>query len=124
MTTVGIRNLPSATKAVAGASSKALGFSSLASVDSSSGRKSHAVKPPPKALKADHQAATKSQSGESAEAIAWLSVVRDDEKMLASALMHVSIDTVNEDGETLLLCACRSAAPRAPPASAVQLWCP
>ncbi len=51
----------------------------------------------------------RSQSAESAEAAAWLSVVRDDENMLAGALTRVSVDLADEDGDTLLLCACRSA---------------
>jgi hypothetical protein len=109
VTSVGIRTLPSAAKAAAGASSRTLGLSSNASADSTSARKTKVVNPPPKSPKQNQQAMARSQSAESAEAAAWLSVVRDDENMLAGALTRVSVDLADEDGDTLLLCACRSA---------------
>ena len=47
------------------------------------------------------------KGAESAEAAAWLSVARDDAHALAYALPHLSINVADEDGDTLLLCACR-----------------
>ena len=53
-----------------------------------------------------HKVALK-QSGASAEATAWLNVVRDDAKSLEGILPHVSVNLADDEGETLLLCACR-----------------
>jgi hypothetical protein len=59
------------------------------------------------ALKPHKQTPLLAQSKENAEATAWLSIARDDAQALASVLPHLSINLADEDGETLLLCACR-----------------
>lgn len=102
---VGVVTLPSSPKPATGAckqpsSSQRPSLSGIASA-----QKSHAVKPQPKAAKRAQPSAV--QSVESAEATAWLGIARDDVQMLAGALTRASVDLADEDGETLLLCACR-----------------
>lgn len=104
---VGVVTLPSSPKAATGAckqpsSSQRPSLSGIASA-----QKSHAVKPQPKAAKRAQQQPSAVQSVESAEATAWLGIARDDVQMLAGALTRASVNLADEDGETLLLCACR-----------------
>ena len=105
VTSVGIRNVPCSPKAAVGARKQLSSPMSSSATDTPSTRKSPAVTLRPKAAKCEQAL----QSGESAEATAWLSVARDDAVMLTSALMHVPVNLADEDGETLLLCACRCA---------------
>jgi hypothetical protein len=112
VTSVGIRNMPSSPKAAAGARKQLSNPLSSSATGTPSIRKSPAAALEPKAAKCQQAL----QSGESAEATAWLSVARDDAAMLASALMHAPVNLADEDGETLLLCACRCA-------SGVQFGC-
>jgi hypothetical protein len=109
VTSVGVVTLPNSPKPATGAckqpsSSQRSPLSGIASA-----QKSHAVKPQAKAAKRAQQQPSAVQSVESAEATAWLGIARDDVQMLAGALTRASIDLADEDGETLLLCACRYA---------------
>ena len=106
VTSVGIRNLSSTPKAAAGSSERHSGESSPVPADAASKRKPPATKSQPKALKPVQLKVSSTQSGVGAEATAWLSVVRDDAQSLAGVLPHLSINLADDDGETLLLCAC------------------
>ncbi len=105
VTSVGIRNVPRSSQAAAGARTQLSSPLSSSATDTPSTRKSPAAALGPKAANCEQAL----KPGESAEATAWLSVARDDAAMLASALMHVPVNLADEDGETLLLCACRCA---------------
>jgi hypothetical protein len=104
VTSVGIRNLPSAHKAPATARQR---LPSAASP--SAPRPPRTVYLQPKEAGPGQHNTTTLHSGEAAEAAAWLSVARDDVQMLMSALSRVPVNLADEDGETLLLCACRCA---------------
>jgi hypothetical protein len=109
VTSVGIRTLPSASKSVAGLISRTPGPQLPAPANVASARKSPAVKPQPNAAQRAEHAAAGLPPKEGAEAAAWLSIARDDAKMLSGVLPHVSVNLADDDGETLLLCACRCA---------------
>ncbi len=108
VTSVGIRNLPSAHKATAVARQQLPSPASPSSPAAVSVRP-RAVNLQPKAAVPGQHNAPALQSGEIAETAAWLGVARDDVPMLVSALSRVPVNLADEDGETLLLCACRCA---------------
>ena len=105
VSSVGIRHLPAAN----GPGKRSSGLDQVSSTPSNAALPllSPGTKVQTKASKLTPQRTVGLRGAEGAEAAAWLSVARDDPHTLASALPHLSINVADEDGETLLLCACR-----------------
>jgi hypothetical protein len=105
VSSVGIRQLPAASSP--GKRSSGRVQESSAPSNAALSQLSPGTKVQTKASKLTPQRTVAVRGAEGAEAAAWLSVARDDPHTLASALPHLSINVTDEDGETLLLCACR-----------------